>query len=110
MLFRSSGHIAYDRLSFPGEFFPGQEDELTQGAAALVAANQPLELAELRLRAGLTQVQVAQRLGVRQERVSALERGDSGAVEVRTLAAYVEALGGRLEISADLGADRVLLR
>ena len=105
-----SGHIAYDRRSFLGEFFPGQEDELTQGAAALVAANQPLELAELRLRAGLTQVQVAQRLGVRQERVSALERGDSGAVEVRTLAAYVEALGGRLEISADLGADRVLLR
>jgi DNA-binding XRE family transcriptional regulator len=105
-----SGHIAYDRPSFLGEFFPGQEDELTQGAAALVAGNQPLELAELRLRAGLTQVQVAQRLGVRQERVSALERGDPGAVEVRTLAAYVEALGGRLEISADLGADRVLLR
>jgi DNA-binding XRE family transcriptional regulator len=104
------GHIAYDRRSFLGEFFPGQEDELTQGAAVLVAANQPLELAELRLRAGLTQVQVAQRLGVRQERVSALERGDPGAVEVRTLAAYVEALGGRLEISADLGADRVLLR
>jgi hypothetical protein len=53
---------------------------------------------------------VAQRLGVRQERVSAIERGDPGPAAVRTLAAYVEAVGGRLEVSADIGTGRTLLR
>jgi hypothetical protein len=30
--------------------------------------------------------------------------------QVRTLASYVEALGGRLEITADLGDERIRLR
>jgi hypothetical protein len=47
---------------------------------------------------------------VRQERVSAIERAEPGATEVRTLASYVEALGGRLEIIADFGGARVVLR
>jgi hypothetical protein len=42
--------------------------------------------------------------------VSAIERAQPGATEVRTLAAYVEALGGRLRITAEFGADNVLLR
>ena len=54
--------------------------------------------------------QVAARMGVRQERVSAIERAESGATEVRTLAGYVEALGGRLDIIADFGTERILLR
>ena len=49
-------------------------------------------------------------MNVRQERVSAIERAEPGATEIRTLAAYVEALGGRLEIIADFGGDRVVLR
>jgi hypothetical protein len=47
---------------------------------------------------------------VRQERVSAIERAEPGATEVRTLAAYVAALGGRLEIVAHVGDDRIPLR
>jgi hypothetical protein len=53
---------------------------------------------------------VAGRLRVRQERVSAIERAEPGATEVRTLAAYVRALGGRLEIIADIGGERIMLR
>ena len=49
-------------------------------------------------------------MGVRQERVSAIERAEPGATEVRTLAGYVEALGGRLEILADFGGERTVLR
>ncbi len=49
-------------------------------------------------------------LGVRQERVSAIERAEPGATEIRTLAGYVEALGGRLDIVADFGGERILLR
>jgi Cu+-exporting ATPase len=37
-------------------------------------------------------------------------RAEPGATEVRTLAAYVEAPGGRLDIVADFGGERILLR
>jgi hypothetical protein len=99
-----------DAPSFLEEFFPGRADELSAGAAALVAANRARTLAEQRIRLGLTQAQVAARMGVRQERVSAIERAEPGATEIRTLAGYVEALGGRLDIVADFGAERILLR
>lgn len=49
-------------------------------------------------------------MGVRQERVSAIERAQPGATEVRTLAAYVAALGGRLQITAEFSGESVLLR
>jgi len=103
-------HAFGDTSSFLAEFFPGRADELSRSAAALVAANRPRPLAEQRTRLGLTQAQVARRMGVRQERVSAIERAEPGATEVRTLASYVEALGGRLDIIADFGGERILLR
>ena len=99
-----------DVPSFLGEFFPGRADEVEAGAAALIDRSRARTLAEQRTRLGLTQAQVAQRMGVRQERVSAIERADPGSTEVRTLASYVEALGGRLEIVADLGDERIQLR
>jgi hypothetical protein len=46
-------------------------------------------------------------MGVTQGRVSAIEHAKPGATELRTLAAYVEALGGRLEIIADFGDERL---
>jgi hypothetical protein len=49
-------------------------------------------------------------MNVRQERDSAIERAEPGSAEVRTLAAYVRALGGRLEIMADIGGERLTLR
>jgi len=49
-------------------------------------------------------------MNVRQERVSAIERAEPGATEVRTLAAYVGALGGRLEIIAHIGDEHIPLR
>jgi len=42
--------------------------------------------------------------------VAAIERAEPGATDVRTLASYVEALGGRLEIIAEFAGDRVVLR
>jgi DNA-binding XRE family transcriptional regulator len=102
---------AYDRASFASAFLPGVGLAADDPAPAQAAADRarPRDLAGLRARAGLTQAQVAQRLGVRQERVSALERGDLTAAEARTLAAYVAALGGRLELTAEFGTSRVLL-
>ena len=99
-----------DAESFLEEFFPGRTDEIRTGAADLLTANRVRTLAEQRIRLGLTQAQIAARMGVRQERVSAIERAEPGATEVRTLAGYVEALGGRLDIIADFGTERILLR
>jgi len=42
-------------------------------------------------------------VGVTQGRVSAIEHAKPDTTELRTLAAYIEALGGRLEIIADFG-------
>jgi DNA-binding XRE family transcriptional regulator len=99
----------YDAESFLDEFFPGGETELEIGAGALVAFNRAHTLAEARHRMRLTQAQLAERMNVRQERVSAIERAEPGATEVRTLAAYVGALGGRLEIIAHIGGERIML-
>jgi DNA-binding XRE family transcriptional regulator len=57
-----------------------------------------LRLAELRAGQGLTQVQVAQRLGTTQETVSRIERADD--TQVSTIKRYIEALGGHLELHA----------
>ena len=102
--------ISYGAESFLDEFFPGEETEVEIGAGLLVARNRANTLAEARQRMWLTQAQVAERMNVRQERVSAIERAEPGATEVRTLAAYVRALGGRLEIIADIGGERIVLR
>src|SRR5260370_1245637 len=83
-------HAFDDAHSFLARFFPGSADDVEVGAAALAARNRARTLAEQRTRLRLTQAQVAQRMGVRQERISAIERAEPGATEVRTLAGYVE--------------------
>jgi phage shock protein A/DNA-binding XRE family transcriptional regulator len=99
-----------DTRSLAEEFFPGQAAEVEDGAAALAARNRARTLAEERTRLGLSQTEVAQRMGVPQDQVAAIERADSGAIDVRTLISYIEALGGRLNLTADFGGDRVILR
>ncbi|WP_322780907.1 helix-turn-helix transcriptional regulator [Frankia sp. Cas4] len=101
----------YDRDSFLAEFFPDDADrhEVESGASRLVAENRAHRLAEMRRQLGLTQADVADRMHVRQERVSAIERATVDASELRTLAAYVKALGGRLEIIADFGGERLVI-
>jgi phage shock protein A len=102
---------AYDDVgSLTGEFYPGQAAEIEAGASALVARNRARTLAEQRTRLGLTQTEVAGRMGIGPDQVAAIERAESGTTDVRTLVAYVEALGGRLELTAEFGGDRVVLR
>lgn len=64
-----------------------------------------LALAELRHERNITQVQLAEALGISQGNVSRLEsRSD---VYLSTLRSYVEALGGHLEIAAVFPDERV---
>jgi phage shock protein A len=99
-----------DTRSLVEEFLPGQAAEVDAGAAALVARNRARTLAEQRTRLGLTQTEVAERMGILPEQVAAIERADPGTTDVRTLTAYVDALGGRLELTAEFGGDRIVLR
>ena len=61
-----------------------------------------LHLADLRRSRGLTQAELASTLGVSQPNISKIEKGAEGSGEMllSTLAEYVEALGGRLEVRA----------
>jgi DNA-binding XRE family transcriptional regulator len=99
----------YTPEEFLGEFFPDPADKtaITAGMEQLRAEQRAWRLAEMRRRLGITQADVATRMGVTQGRVSAIEHARPGATELRTLAAYVEALGGRLEIIADFGDQRL---
>jgi DNA-binding XRE family transcriptional regulator len=77
-------------------------DELTtieQGAARRLTG---IRLGEIRQSLGLTQATVAERMGVRQERVSVIERGDPTLTKVSTLAAYAEALGGHFNVTVEV--------
>ncbi|MBC3840812.1 helix-turn-helix domain-containing protein [Streptacidiphilus sp. 4-A2] len=100
---------SYRKESFLDAFFPGRAEELESGAARLVARNRMRPLSQVRRQSGLTETQLAARMQVSPETVVAIERAESGATELRTLAAYVEALGGRLDVVADLGGERFLL-
>ncbi|MCO4256442.1 helix-turn-helix domain-containing protein [Pseudarthrobacter cellobiosi] len=64
-------------------------------------------LRELREASDLTQVELAGRLHVSQNRVSRIEHGDIDRAQVDTLRKYVEALGGRLRVEVELGDERI---
>ena len=64
-------------------------------------------LVELRKLSGMTQVQVAKALGIKQPTLSQLESQDD--MQISTLRRIVEALGGELEIIATLPTGRVSL-
>jgi transcriptional regulator with XRE-family HTH domain len=64
-------------------------------------------LRALREQAGLTQRELAERIGVTQPRIAAIERSRNVTVEV--LEQYVRALGGRLELTVVHGRHRTSL-
>jgi transcriptional regulator with XRE-family HTH domain len=65
-------------------------------------------LAERRTALGLTQAEVADRMGITKSRVSKIERGQVSTVDV--IARYVQAIGGQLHISAVFGDDLLILQ
>jgi len=66
-----------------------------------------IRLNDLRRRRGLSQAEVARALEVSQPNVSRIEQEDD--VYLSTLARYVAALGGRLEVSAVFPEETVAL-
>jgi DNA-binding XRE family transcriptional regulator len=94
-----------------GEFVKTGQDEAAvaefkEEALAEVRAHR---LADVRQQHGLTQTDLADRLHISQTAVSKIERGELVRSELSTIRKYVEALGGRLEIIADFGDERLVL-
>jgi DNA-binding XRE family transcriptional regulator len=65
-------------------------------------------LAERRKSLGLTQADVAEHMRVSKSRVAQIERGETFTID--TVARYVQAIGGRIQISAVFGDDLCILR
>lgn len=64
------------------------------------------DLVALREERGLTQVQLAQRAGVKQPIISKIESGRARNIELKTLARLAEALGARLHIRFEVKPRR----
>ncbi len=96
------GFFTYTRDEFVDEFVHPDDRVAVQEARDKRALKVRAEyLTEMRKKAGLTQTEVAEAMGISQQRVSAIE---NGAVAVlATLADYIRALGGELKVIADFG-------
>jgi DNA-binding XRE family transcriptional regulator len=73
------------------------------------AEQRAYRLAEVRRQHGMTQLQLADSLHVSQAAVSSIERGELSRSELSTIRKYVEALGGKIEIVANFGDERLVL-
>jgi len=90
-----------------------KKTKLTPEQHAAIEAEVEAELVEMDLReirslAGLTQADMAERVGIEQSEVSRLERREDH--RLSTLRRYVAAAGGELEVVAIIGNRRVKLR
>lgn len=54
----------------------------------------------MRESAGVSQSEVARRMGVSQPRISQLEQGEPGQMALDTIRRYIRALGGRMRLVA----------
>ncbi|WIN00964.1 helix-turn-helix transcriptional regulator [Actinoplanes oblitus] len=86
----------------------GGEEAIAEARRQSQAYVNGYRLAERRKSIGLTQAEVAERMGVTKGRVSQIERGEVATVDA--IARYVHALGGYLQISAVFGDDQYILR
>ncbi|MBF6300919.1 helix-turn-helix transcriptional regulator [Nocardia amamiensis] len=77
------------------------EDEAARRRGAIMAEQWGYQLAEERKRLNFTQAGLAEIMGVSPGRASQIERGQVATVDA--IAAYVSALGGKLELLADIG-------
>ncbi len=90
-----SGHRSWNEISKKLREDPERRARIEQRERAIEAE---LTISQLREALGVTQENVAERMNVTQSNISHFERNPN--IFLRSLAAYVEALGGRLEIRA----------
>jgi DNA-binding XRE family transcriptional regulator len=104
-----SSPIGWEDLRASFGFTEAEEARIAAERSRLLSEVRAYRLAEIRASHGETQTAVAERMGVSQARVSAIEHGEVSRSEVDTLAAYVEALGGKLKLVADFGDSSIVI-
>lgn len=85
------------------------DEQMAEARARTQAVIDAYNLREARKACNMTQVQLADAMGVSQNRVSRMENGEIGSMSVDTVRRYVEALGGRVTLIADLPTGKVSL-
>ena len=86
---------------------PVNRERVDEHKERMLAEVRAYRLRELREEAGLTQAQLAERIGVGQRQVSKIEHGDLESAKAGTIRSYLEAVGGGLSIEYVLGDQRV---
>lgn len=86
---------------------PVDRDRVEAHKERMLAEVRAYSLRELREQAGLTQAQLAERIGVGQRQVSKIEHGDLDSVKVGTIRSYLEAVGGELALEYVMGDQRM---
>jgi len=94
----------FTELAEPIKADPQRRAHLQRLRAETLAELVSYNLAELRKIRAVTQSELADALGVQRRSVSRVEGTDN--VKLATLRAYVEALGGTVEIAAVFGDER----
>ena len=94
----------FKELSDPIMADPKRAERIARERREAIAEIVEYTLGELRRTRKITQADLARLLSTTQPNVSRIERG--GEVELSTLRSYVEALGGRLAVSAVFGDEQ----
>ncbi len=88
---------------------PVDERVVAEHAARMEAAERAYRLREIREEQGMTQKELAERMGLTQPTISALESDDLDRSGLATLRSYVEALGCNIEVVATFGNRKLVL-
>lgn len=87
--------------------YPADPAEIEAHKERMLAKVRAYRLRELREQAGLTQAQLAERIGVGQRQVSKIEHGDLENAKIGTIRSYLEAVGGELSLEYVMGDQRM---
>lgn len=84
---------------------PVDEKYVKEGVAVLHREADLYLLKQIRKEMGITQKDLAQRIGVSQHRISQIEHGDIKSTSIGTLEKYFTALGVRMTVEVDRGTE-----
>ena len=88
---------------------PVDDAAVAEHVARMETEERAYRLREIREEQGITQAELAGRMNLTQPTISALEAGDPDRSELATITAYVEALGGTIEVTATFGNRKLVL-
>ena len=99
--------VSYEEYLAKHPLDPADRAEIDAHKERMLAEVRAYRLRELRERAGLTQAQLAARIGVGQRQVSKIEHGDLDSARLGTIRKYLEAVGGELAVVYIAGDERL---